>query len=556
MRPIAYFTSLMCFASLAACFTEDRAAARPDYPGEVDEPRDTGGDTGPSDTAEVAPGDTISPDTTPPDTISPDTAPSDAADVPVEVVDPNLLTGSGATATWRITPAGGSFELEEISLVVPAGAVSAAVDVVVTEVAGVASGPFDFASPIYTFSPPLALSTAAVAELGFAGDGGLVDLFVAQTATGAKERAFAEVAGGVATGELLSASLLFASATSRFEEVADPTCAKVRSGKSKTLTPGGVSYAFGVADCDGRAVTGLELADLRVVESDADISAGLPGRVAAAAPMTVVTIVVDIGTSDAGRVAAMEAALIEFVGALEASGLQIAVAVQLFDSGADVTRWINVSPRLDSVATSLSELSAQPLGGSARNNVWGAAAAGLSLVNAARTEYDTRNFNGAVTRGIALVIADGVDTSGLVTPTDVTSLTVGADSWMLLALDTPAEDFGVHSASWVRTTAADGLRRELQAAANRIIATASAWYRLDYCTTARSGVRTLRVDVSAAGDQGSDSATFNANRLEDGCAVGDFDAACASFECGGHLCGGCDERTTSCVSNPGVCAVN
>ena len=110
-------------------------------------------------------------------------------------------------------------------------------------------------------------------------------------------------------------------------------------------------------------------------------------------------------------------------------------------------------------------------------------------------------------------------------------------------------------ASGAVVTASDpaGLDASFSALADRIAAGLQGVYLLGYCSPKRAGQHTVSISVAGATSTGSAGYSFDADGFTEGCSISTFQQACTGKDCGGLVCGACDDRKDQCDQGSDKC---
>lgn len=327
-----------------------------------------------------------------------------------------------------------------------------------------------------------------------------------------------------------------------------------------------------VTDCEGRPVTGLAATDLAVLEDGRPASVEAGGlELVAAQSRTRLTVMValDLSSSTLPIVDDVIGAARSFVDALEDSGAVAAVGVlpfagdPLFNPGA--TEFVPGGPGFgytdlllptDDFAVVRDYLDRQATasvaGDRSATNLRQAIAAASQTAQTEGHWWEVRADGGGVSVPITVVFTDGRDTAGLDAPRpQSTVLAVAlrsadydpdalADLISPTGIPIPGNVYEVDTAAQLGGSFDDvalWIRDVMQRAS----------YVVGYCSPARDGTHTVDFDVIEASATQSNGFRFEASTSDGTCDARNIVTACEENECGGLLCGGCDDLRGMCV---------
>ena len=483
--------------------------------------------------------------------------------------DGGMMMGTGETVTETVGPEGGEIELSGATVTFPAGAVSTATAITITETTMPTPAGYRAFSPLYRFEPeglvfasPL---TVSIRSRAAGADIPLGTLFWSRPATdgGGWERLGGIPTGDRVTGQVEHFSYGFIADGVDYTEAPDRSCVRTRVLDSRTMAPSGVGLFFAMEDCWGRPITDLSTAEVAVFEDDAMLSSEASASLFEQRGLQVfVTLVIDMSSSTAPVLTQVLAAARELVQTLNepTRGLRdrVQVGISVFAGERTLTTWQTHSLDLDAVLGRIDELATFAAGDPASTNLHGALVAALSSSASAQAAFEERNVGGAFAAGYVVLFTDGTDTSGLVDRATATAAVASSSDDVIAvglrgldydptALRSVAGDFGVIDSPDPAT-----LSRDFARVAARIAGQVRRTYLLGYCSPKRSGSHTVAVGIrgSTRTAWGADP-TFSATGFGPGCAPAMFDptVVCGASECGGFGCGACDDRASVCANS-------
>lgn len=503
--------------------------------------------------------------------------------------DSGTMVGTGETVTAMVGLEGGTVELENATLTVPAGALATPTMITVTETTMPTPAGYRAFSPLYRFEPEglvfEAPVTVSIRSNASGADVPLGTLFWSRDAAdgGGWERLGGIPGGGEVEGQVTHFSFGFIADGVDYTAAPDTSCVRTRVLDTRTLPPSGVGLFFAMDDCWGRPITDLTdgggdptRANVRVYEDDMVLSSEASARLFDQRGLQVfITLAIDVSASTRPVLSEVIAAARSFVETLNepARGLRDRVQVAVVGFAGEASPGFQQSHTLDLdlVLRRLDELATYEPSDASSTNLHGAVQYALSLSSGAQRNFRDRNRGGAFTAGYVALFTDGGDTAGRVpfetarmtleqSPDDVIALGLRGDDYDPDALRTLVGDFAVYDAE--STVVLD---RDFRHIAARIAGQVRRSYLLGYCSPKRSGTHTVYASHRDAVERRVWGAPpeFNAASFTGGCNPVMFDptAVCRGADCGGFGCGACDDRVATCdaaasSTSPGVCVSN
>ncbi|TAK24799.1 MAG: hypothetical protein EPO40_23820 [Myxococcaceae bacterium] len=486
-------------------------------------------------------------------------SPSDAPTIDVPPVD----AGPDCAAV-SIGPSGGTVSCDGATLTVPAGALSTALPIRITQTGVAAPSGYTGYSRVFRFEPAgTAFTVPARVSIPFAGDAARAALFWSRPSGGSGyERLGGLAADGGVTASVTHLDSGFVGDGVDYTDSADRSCAVTRLVEGRTVSPSGIAMYFTAEDCIGRPLPDLTATDLVIREDGAALgsesSATLLTRVG---PQVFVSLVLDLGASTDAFLPQLIGAAARFVTTLQTTPRSpVQVGIQVFAGGATLTEW--QPPTLDTarLLARLDALASYRPSAPGSSNLYGAVISALGRQQAAQAAFRTRNAGGAFTSGYVVVFTDGGDTAALHTQADaVAAVQASADRVLAVGLAggdaAPAVLTALASGGVLTAPSTATLTREFGALANQIAARLRATYLLGYCSPGREGMHAVTVGVAGGTTMPVATYGFDATGFGPGCSAATFTGACASGDqCGGLGCGACDDRTSLCEGSSRRCA--
>lgn len=510
-----------------------------------------GSDSEPGDTATPADGDataasdTFVEDPDAPD--GPDATVDSANDASAEVVAPS--------ARAVIDANGGTVTLQGATLEVPAGALTTATEIAL--VATTADPPAGYRgfSKVFRVEPDgLALAVPAIVTLPFSGDAKLATLFWSRPdgATG-----YERIGGVLADGKLRARVEHFSGGFIAdgvdYSEPPDRSCVVTRLIEGRTVIASGPALFFSAEDCQGRPI--IELAASDIVLREDGVALGSEARssiLERAAPQSFVVLALDMSSSTAPMVTEVIAGAKAFVDALEASGSNAQVAVQLFDGGGGSYARLGVTPDFDAVRQWLDKVPTMTPSDPMSTDLNSAVYEALLTSERHREGFAVMSEGGALTTTYAVVFTDGRDTAGRIALQQVLDLAAASPTELVLVGLRSSPDFdraaleALASSSVIVADEPQTLARDFANVARRIVAQSQRTHLLGYCSPKRSGDHVVSVELAGARMLGSASFPFTAGGEGASCRLALFDTCAPDVECGGLGCGACPALHESC----------
>jgi Tol biopolymer transport system component len=473
--------------------------------------------------------------------------------------------GGGVTATQMIGPTGGTITLNGATVTIPAGAVTTATAITITDTGRAPPSTYRAYSNIFEFSPDgIQFAKPITISLPFKGDSTLATLFWSKpTSTGT---AGYDWVGGTVTGTALGARVThfsqgFIADGINYSDPPDISCVSSKLIEGRIVAPAGVAAFFSVDDCWGRPITGLAASQFNVTEDGSAISIEASETVIPKPGLQVfVMLMLDLSTSSAVQLPQLVAGAKAFVSQLNTSNLPVEVGIDVFTSS--IVQWqaptLDTTPggvlqkRLDALLT---YTPADPNS----TNLNGAVIRGLADLDSAEKGFESRNYGGALTSGYLLLFTAGRDTSAINTvaevqaaeaasPDGVLAITLQGGDYDPAAIAKIAPNDAIAANTPVNlTNAFAGLAQRMAGEFERV-------YLLGYCSPSRAGSHAVSVQVVGAMNKTATHYAFSATTFGGGCKASLFEpaTACAAATCGGLACGACDERTSFCDGPNGL----
>lgn len=488
--------------------------------------------------------------------------------------------GTGESSTQRIGPSGGSVTVGCVTLTVPAGALSADVDVKLTSTTERPPAGYETYSPVVRIEPAMtALAAPASLSLCFNGNAQLATVFLSREGTTGYERRGGVVMGNSITAPISRFGDAFVANGVEYVDPANRNCANLtllegRSGGLGTvsLPDGGtanlsssVALMFRAEDCYGRPLTGLTSDDFVVKEDDAPLSVEANKTILPTPGLQVfASLVLDMSSSTQPNVMQLITAAKAFVTRVQGGSLRVPISIQLFAGEPTLREW--QAPTLDTakLLQKLDDVATYTPMDPASTNLYGAVIDALSRSATAQNAFRQRNAGGAFSTGYVILFTDGQDTTGLKTRMEaLTAAKASPDTLVAVALNTPDFTAAAQGALNELTSgdASDGknvlvsdnaarLATDFDAVAYRIAGLSTGAYLLGYCSPKRAGQHSVAVELANATTRQRAEWSFSATGFSPGCSSDAFGAVCQDAsgrkECGGLACGSCDDRVAKC----------
>lgn len=480
-----------------------------------------------------------------------------------------------AGEAFDITPAGGQVMFEDVTLIIPDGAVSSSTEIRIVKTDAKPAG-YELYSPVYRFEPEgLQFDKPIEVRIRFEGNANLATKFWSWPDATGYQRRGGTVFDNQVTTFTEHFSLGFVANGVDFTSQPDTSCVytDVLAGRPDEQfgaipeAPSAVGVLLRVTDCQGRPISGLDsqAGDFFLLEDQESLSAESSGFTVLEHETAVqgfVTLALDMSASTKPFEADVIAGAKAFVTKIrEERGLPIHIGILPFAGDQDPYLWQKhtldvdvLHERLDALATEY-----QPFDASSTNLNGGLQRAQEEATSEA-SAFQSRNNGGAFAVGLTVLFTDGRDTAGY-------QGEVPAGSVLAIGLET--EDYrraelldliggDEYAYNLIETTEPSQLTREFALVANQLAAQIDgATYLVGYCSPSRSGQHSVTVGVtSGEGNPRSsfDSYPFAADGFGPGCSLEFFENACENKECGGLGCGACDERVATCGGT--VCVNN
>ena len=456
----------------------------------------------------------------------------------------------------------------------PAGALGDSVALCLTLTEGMAPAGYRASSSLLEILPAeLDLARPVVVSIPIGdGDPAASTIFWSGGDNDRFERLGAVVDGGHLVASVSQLGRGFAGDGVHFGPPFERTCGQLSLLAGQVSRQGRVGVFFDGRDCRGQAAADLTTDRLVVMERGV--------RVPAAAGITLqrengqavfITVLLDLTASTAGYRSALLAGTQVFADhVLARAHLPVRVGVKGFD-GAPGTATLAL-PTVDAEQLraltrepgALGERSTPPLDDPGARNLYGAVRDEADSLRTWLSRFRERNHGGALTRGFVVVVTAGGDTA---THESVAAgLQAGVDpaiEILSVAVESREQDDQVRA--WLEAVSGNppirspangvGLSRDLLAGAEQVVRRVTGTYLLTYCSEAPDGfVETeIRLHGRVEGDRGGLTFAFSADGTAGGCAAVDAEAHCAVRDCGGFLCGACDDERAACHAQSGMC---
>lgn len=371
-------------------------------------------------------------------------------------------------------------------------------------------------------------------------------------------------------------------------EVVDPPtsldCLKLVPLRLFSSEPSAVALLYRIETCTGDTVVlvpepGQSVSDLYDIREGGQTlsSEAIPSVSVSQGQRVYVSLVLDFSASTSAVVPELIASSRAFARTLVQSAPSVYVGVRIFDgrpAPVDIQRPTRdlavLLGAIDGLASRV-----DPNADVGSTNLNGAIVATTSDLQKLQDDVIRLNGLGIVTSAYQVVFTDGRDTS-LRVSTETARAAVaearaatGTDGAVAnvqtyaVALS-GATDFDAQARTALVTVLGDAsrlyegrleeLEGRFQALAARIAEHAKATHLLQYCSAARSGDRSVTLNVKASVGDARSSILFgfNADRFAPGC-VEFIRSGCTGRQCGGFNCGACADETEVCNVGAGLC---
>jgi len=347
-----------------------------------------------------------------------------------------------------------------------------------------------------------------------------------------------------------------------YEDPDDLSCLEVKLLQGRTFEPSALALFVAIQTCAGEPLTSLSAEDFILLEDGTPLSSEsvvrvLPWRGREA----FVTLLIDLSSSTMTALPLVVAACTDFLERLSAvAPARFQVQIEVFDGSAHPTVWEPFRIGSEAAMGALQHLADYVPTDPNSTNLHGALIGAISATRDAQDKFRARNDGGALTTGHIVVFSDGADTSGYHLAEDVVSA-INDDSTTVTAvqLQTADSEFStlpeIANSGFFEATSVDGLSAAFAAVANRIAGLIKGSYLLGYCSPKKAGTHSVSISLSlpdAEQVEGVDFA-FDATGFGAGCNASVFDQVCDGRNCGGLVCGACDDRHSACVTETGAC---
>ncbi len=338
-----------------------------------------------------------------------------------------------------------------------------------------------------------------------------------------------------------------------------PDCLVAQVMGSRSDAPATLVDLLSIRACDGRPVSGLGAGDLVVRQDDVlvGVDAALHVETRSHSVVRVIHFLVDT-TSVSNRVAtvaSLRAALSELQGAGNPD--RNYVAISLFAGQAGV---VSGSPTLDydTLDSELVALGTYVAPDSGASNLNEALIDHVAAAREARLAIAARADGGAFAVGYTVVLTARGDTAGRASDQAAADAIEASGEQVFVAA---SEILGASESTRLELVANRDVRDVMTEGSNpvdgvtaRVVDEIEALYLVSLCSSARAGTHTLSFHGALGVTfENTVSRSFNAVGFTGGCNTAFLDAACAERECGGVLCGACDDRVAACDDATGTC---
>jgi hypothetical protein len=507
---------------------------------------------------------------------------SAVADAGSAVVDADSAVADASSglerATVTVGAAGGTVSAGGALLSIPPGALAADTEITMSVSADPAPAGYAAYSPLYRFEPEgLAFAEPASISIPFAipaggdpdnpgSDPRLATIFWSRRGASGFERTAAKIAGGVATASVTHFSAGFAANGVAYADAPDPACARAVAIAQRPAggQAAGLALVFKAEDCQGRPLAALGCAgasgcDFALSEDGVALDGVAPAALSKAGHQVFATLVLDVSSSMGPDLGLVIEGAKAFVTRLQLD-LKLPAHIGIWALSGEGVVPIQ-DPTLDSQRL-LAHLDALGAAGAKANDkvdLNAAVAQVLDRQAALQAELERRNRGGAFTTGYVVVVTGDADGGRSETLADIrANKALRPVTVATLPLDTGRVDPAALAAfaDWSLPSSPDAatLYRDLSDLAGRIASSSKAVYALAYCSPQQSGKHSVAVRTRAASAGAAAEFVFSAEGFSGGCAPGQLAAPCAAGQqCGGTLCGACDDRTSICDGPSGTC---
>jgi alpha-tubulin suppressor-like RCC1 family protein len=455
---------------------------------------------------------------------------------------------------------GGTVTLGDVTLTIPPGALTT--DTLISISFGDEStiDGYTLFSPVYRFEPAgLTFAKPVTFEAAFEGDASVATVFWSRTSSSGFDRLGGSVASGtsVVSTQITHFSQGFVGNGVVYVDPPDTDCLRtVPYDLRIDTTNSAVALFFGVEDCSGRPVTQLAAADFVVREDGGKLSTeAVPTLLTADGLQVFLTLSLDLSGSTQPLLPELIDAAKAFVDRVEADQVPAQIAVEVF-AGMVAPVVLQTHTRdLAVVRAQLDALANYTPADVASTNLNGAIVDGVANLGAARDTFETLNQGGALTRGYLVIFTDGADTAGYVTSAKAKNAHQGSTADELLIMGVQGEDYDDVAIAnlapdfTVTAPSVETLARDFGAVANRIAGQSRGTYVLGYCSPKRAGTHDVEVTIKNVANVTATTAPFDATGFGPGCSAAYLVAACDGRQCGGLVCGACDDRIAACSTN-------
>lgn len=474
------------------------------------------------------------------------------------------------TATKTIDPSGGSLVVGGAKLTIPPGALSAAQAITMTAASDPTPAGYEAYSPLYRFQPegltfakPVAISIPFAPPASVRAE--VATIFWSRSGATGYERLAAKIADRVATVGVTHFSAGFVAKGMGYTDPPDRSCARVLAVGQRAVdgVASGRAVFLAAEDCQSRPLPGLSCTDPAtcdfVLEEDGSTLNATPAVLGKGGLQVFVTLLLDVSSTVGTNLGPMVEGAKALVTRLRVDeDLPVQIGIEIF-GGQDMSpAWQD--PTLDSqqLLSGLDALAATTPEG-AYADLYGTLVGTIQRQAQWRSAFEERNAGGAYTRGFVVLFTADPDKAGTATPDDVKAAKKSSgESVVVLALDNPTLDAGALASltdlALPPSPDASSLLRDFGDLADRIALRVGALYPLAYCSAAPTGPHTTTVKIASANASGEAAAFPFSLSSTSGCTRDQLLHLCdASKQCGGVLCGKCDDRTTVCDGATATC---
>lgn len=300
--------------------------------------------------------------------------------------------------------------------------------------------------------------------------------------------------------------------------------------EEEVVKPALVSLFFSAGTCDGGPAAGLKGSDFEIFEDDeplSDFESQLVVGPAAQDLRVETLLLLDMSGSitDSGALPDLVAAATDYVNAASGVGK---VAIYTFDGRPAIQRLAGFSSDVGELEAALDELNTyEPV--DASTNLYGAVVGGLDILDQQAEGGGSED----IYSGILTLFTDGAHRAGsggayptlgeaerAVDKSLANVITIGLGSEIDVDV---LMDLGKNG--YVHAGKADDLGRTFDEAADKLQDLADSYYTLSYCSPARAGNHTLRVEVADGDREGHLTYRFDADDFSGGCSTSEGAAA-------------------------------